>query len=233
LGRWQGGYVAGDLPLPDEAWLSTNWLRDWVLPVPATPDPATDPASWRGPLLGTAPAWLPGAVAALWAERDRLLAAVEALPRCLCHRDLWASNLLAAPDSGPDGEIAIIDWSQAGVGVLGEDPANLAFDSAWMYALPSDDLLTTIPLIIDEYCAVLREAGWAGDERAIRAGYAAIGALRFGLNAKFVHLLATDPARGAHAVASHGEPLAVLVARRIAVVTHALEGLDAARVLLR
>jgi len=75
------------------------------------------------------------------------------------HRDLWASNLLAAPDSGPDGEIAIIDWSQAGVGVLGEDPANLVFDSAWMYGLPSDALPTTIPLVLDAYCAGLREAG--------------------------------------------------------------------------
>ncbi len=229
LGRWQGAYAAGRIPLPDAPWLSTDWLRAWVPPVPATPDPATDPASWRDPPLDRAPSWLPGAVAALWARRDALLAAVEALPRCLCHRDLWASNLLAAPDSGPGGEIAIIDWSQAGVGVLGEDPANLVFDSAWMYAVPSDDLPTTIPLVIDEYCAGLREAGWVGEERAVRAGYAAIGALRFGLIARYVLLLATDPARGTHAVASHGGPLSALVARRIAVVTHALEGMDAAR----
>ena len=60
-------------------------------------------------------------------------------------------------------------------------------------------------------------------------GYAAIGALRFGLNAKYVLLLATDPARAAGAVASHGGPLDALVARRLAVVAHALAGLDAAR----
>jgi len=232
LGRWQGGYAAGALPLPDEVWLSTEWLRAWVQAVPATPDPATDPALWRGPLLDTAPAWLPGAVAALWAERDALLAAVEALPRCLCHRDLWASNLLAAPDGGPGGAIGIIDWSQAGVGVLGEDPANLVFDSAWMYGVSSDDLPTLIPLVIDEYCAGLREAGWAGDERAVRAGYAAIGALRFGLLTNNVRLLATDPACGAGVVASHGGPLSALVARRLAVVTQALAGMDAARALL-
>lgn len=232
LGRWQGRYAAGGLPLPEEAWLSTNWLRDWVLPVPATPDPATDPTAWAdAPLVG-APAWLPGAVAALWAGRDALLAAVERLPRCLCHRDLWASNLLAAPDGGPDDAIAIIDWSQAGVGVLGEDPANLAFDSAWMYGVPGEDLPRLAPLILDEYCAGLREAGWAGDEGAVRAGFAAIGALRFGLNANYVRLLATDPARGATVVAHHGGPLATLVARRLAVVTHALAGLDAAQALL-
>ena len=212
LGRWQGGHAAGCVPLPDAPWLSADWLRAWVLPVRTTPDPATDPASWRGAPLDLAPAWLPGAVAALWAERDALLAAVEALPRCLCHRDLWAANLLAAPDGGPDGAIAIIDWSQAGVGVLGEDPANLVFDSAWMYGVPSDELPTLLPLVLDEYCAGLREAGWTGDERAVRAGYAAIGALRFGLNANYVLLLATDPARGAHAVASHGGPLSTLVA---------------------
>lgn len=233
LGRWQGAYAAGALPLPDAPWLSAGWLRAWVPPRPATPDPATDPASWRGPLLDAAPTWLPGAVAALWAERDALLAAVGALPRCLCHRDLWASNLLAAPDDGADGAIAIIDWSQAGVGVLGEDPANLVFDSAWMCAAPHGDLSTSIPLVIDEYCAGLREAGWRGDEGAIRAGYAALGALRFGLLADNVRLLATDPARGAVAVASHGGPLDALVARRLAVVAHALEGLDAARALLR
>jgi len=232
LGRWQGGHAAGCVPLPDAPWLSADWLRAWVLPVPTTPDPATDPASWRGAPLDLAPAWLPGAVAALWAERDALLAAVEALPRCLCHRDLWAANLLAAPDGGPDGAIAIIDWSQAGVGVLGEDPANLVFDSAWMYGVPSAALPTLLPLVLDEYCAGLREAGWTGDERAVRAGYAAIGALRFGLNANYVLLLATDPARGAHAAANHGGPLSALVARRLAVVTHALAGMDAARALL-
>jgi len=232
LGRWQGGHAAGCVPLPDAPWLSADWLRAWVLPVPTTPDPATDPASWRGAPLDLAPAWLPGAVAALWAERDALLAAVEALPRCLCHRDLWAANLLAALDGGPDGAIAIIDWSQAGVGVLGEDRANLVFDSAWMYGVPSAALPTLLPLVLDEYCAGLREAGWTGDERAVRAGYAAIGALRFGLNANYVLLLATDPARGAHAVANHGGPLSALVVRRLAVVTHALAGMDAARALL-
>jgi hypothetical protein len=229
LGRWQGGYAAGQLPLPDDAWLSTDWLRDWVPPVPATPDPATDPAAWAdAPQIGV-PAWLPGAVAALWAERDALLAAVEALPRCLCHRDLWSSNLLGAPDGGPESEIVLIDWSQAGVGVLGEDPANLAFDSAWMYGVPGDALPTLIPLILDEYCAGLRDAGWSGDEGAVRAGFAALGALRFGTLANNVRLLATDPARGATTVANHGGPLSALVAWRLAVVMHALAGLDAAR----
>jgi len=67
--------------LPDAPWLSTNWLRDWVLPVPAPPDPATAPRSWcAGPL------------AALWAERDALRAAVEALPPCLPPRSLGVES---------------------------------------------------------------------------------------------------------------------------------------------
>jgi hypothetical protein len=102
-----------------------------------------------------------------------------------------------------------------------------------MYAGPGEHLPALIPLVLDEYCAGLREAGWAGDERAVRAGYAALGALRFGLLSNTVRLLATDPARGAHAVASHGGPLPALVARRLAVVVHALEGADAARALLQ
>jgi len=126
----------------------------------------------------------------------------------------------------------LIDWSQAGVGVLGEDPANLVFDSAWMYGLPSDDLPLLIPLVLDEYCAGLREAGWRGDERAVRAGYAAIGALRFGLLANNVCLLARDLARAADAVASHGGPLELLVTRRLVLVTGALAELGAARALL-
>lgn len=192
LGRWQGAYAAGMRPLPAASWLSTDWLRAWVPQSGAATDPATDPANWRDPLLAPAPPGLPAAVAALWHERDALLAAVEALPACLCHRDLWAYNLLTPSDADEAEEIVLIDWSQAGVGVLGEDPANLVFDSAWMYAVPAADLPVLSRLVLDEYCAGLRDAGWAGDEGAVRASYAAIAALRFGLLARWVLALAAE-----------------------------------------
>ena len=56
---------------------------------------------------------------------DEILARIERLPRVLCHRDFWVTNLIYA-----DGKIALIDWDTSGWGYLGEDLASLIADEA-------------------------------------------------------------------------------------------------------
>lgn len=56
---------------------------------------------------------------------DEILARIERLPRVLCHRDFWVTNLIYA-----EGKIALIDWDTSGWGYLGEDLASLIADES-------------------------------------------------------------------------------------------------------
>ncbi|KGR82028.1 aminoglycoside phosphotransferase family protein [Lysinibacillus odysseyi] len=56
---------------------------------------------------------------------DEILTRIERLPRVLCHRDFWVTNLIYA-----EGKIALIDWDTSGWGYLGEDLASLIADES-------------------------------------------------------------------------------------------------------
>lgn len=56
---------------------------------------------------------------------DAIFARIEQLPRVLCHRDFWVTNLIYA-----DGNLALIDWDTCGWGYLGEDLASLIADES-------------------------------------------------------------------------------------------------------
>src|SRR5947209_11043405 len=95
------------------------------------------------------------------------------------------------------------------------------------------DLPAFARLILDEYCLGLRDSGWRGDEGAVRATYAAIAALRFGLLAGSLLAFVHDAARHEVWEARYQRPIARIVAPRLAVVTHALALADQGRALLR
>ena len=93
-------------------------------------------------------------------QRESLLGLIETLPRTLCHLDVWENNLIRRAD----GEVVLIDWAFAGDGAVGEDIGNLILN----VALPDDALADVDRRLTDAYLGGLREAGWAGDERAVR-----------------------------------------------------------------
>ena len=106
------------------------------------------------------PATLRRGLVRLHARREALLDLMERLPRALCHLDVWEGNLIRRPD----GEVVLLDWSFAGDGAVGEDVGNLILNVA------GDDLDARLT---DAYLAGLRDAGWTGDERAVRLGICA------------------------------------------------------------
>jgi hypothetical protein len=129
LGAFNGGFMT-TRPVPDEPWLSREFLRGWLAWVETSwgdvAERVADPATWDHPVAVAAyPAPVAADAMRAWAVRRTLLAALDLLPRTFCHFDAYRPNLFARQASdGSVGTVAI-DWVFAGRGAVGEEIANL------------------------------------------------------------------------------------------------------------
>jgi hypothetical protein len=176
LGTTQGAYVAGAAPLPDDPWLSRDWLRGWVEVcgrsfVPALIEP--EGAGWDDPRLAPLLDLRPRAVA-LWERRDELLRIAQSAPPTLTHWDFWPANVFV------DGaDVIAIDWSQVGIGGLTHDLDQLTLDPVWMQVRPDASLDALESAVFHGYLAGLREAGCDVAPEQVRRWYAATAAARY------------------------------------------------------
>lgn len=196
LGRFNGAYLAGH-PLPDDVWLTHNWLRnylrraapmvDWVLQNPAHP-------VVRRALPGLA---LPLTLA-FWDERARILAALDALPQTFCHQDAFGRNLFYrdAPKEGDlfdevseVAEVVALDWGYAGIAPVGAELAPLIAMAMSLAKFPSSQARELDRACFEGYLEGLREAGWEPDVRQVRAGFAFSLPTRYTLGAVIGELL--------------------------------------------
>src|SRR5262249_39765504 len=149
-------------PLPDESWLSRDLLRTLLARrYPATLRQIQQPETWARPLVRQ---MFPTPVAArlleLWAARERLLAAIERLPRTFCHHDSWRLNLFVRPRAAGGEETVAIDWALAGVGALGEELGQFVAGSLMLDEV-SDDVALRLPAVAwAGYLAGLADSGW-------------------------------------------------------------------------
>jgi hypothetical protein len=177
LGRLNGQYLVDRTP-PTYSWLSRSVLRQRAqrnAPFWNAPEPIGD----RDLLARLFRADLPQKARRIWDERDHLLNVIDALPQTLVHGDADRRNLFAR--RGPDGdETVAIDWAWTGVAALGEELVNLIAASALWYQVGVGDLAPLTELCLDSYLAGLTDAGWHGDERLPRVGFAIGTALRYG-----------------------------------------------------
>jgi hypothetical protein len=151
---------------PDHPAWSRGFLRDYLAEKAAgVPYGLLDEvAAWAQPLVRASfPAGLEVAMRRLHADQARLLGWVEAGPRTIAHLDVWPLNLFAV-----GGGLGLVDWAFAGDGALGEDPGNLVFDAVLDLHHPASMLPDLDVAVYRGYLDGLNEAGWDGDERAIR-----------------------------------------------------------------
>src|SRR5918994_3854081 len=133
LGRFNGAYLAG-APLPDQPWLSRGWLRDFVEPSgPNVADLERLAGPGASPLMRQLyPSSVVSEITRLWTERERFLAALDRLPRTLCHQDAFRRNLLHR--AGPEGEeLVAVDWAYAGHGAVGGELGQLVVASLFFF----------------------------------------------------------------------------------------------------
>jgi hypothetical protein len=175
LGHTQGSYVT-TIALPDEPWLSRNWLRSYVTQRDGDLHLLDDATSWRDPRIAGAFAGPPIEQAtAMRHDQPRFLDALDALPRTLCHLDLHPANLFA---DGDERTVAI-DWSFVGIGAIGEDAGNLVPDAVLDFHVPAARIDDLHAAVASGYAAGLRDAGWDGPAATMRLGMAATIAAKY------------------------------------------------------
>jgi Ser/Thr protein kinase RdoA (MazF antagonist) len=230
LGRFNGAYLVGR-PLPDAPWLCRDLLR-WRTALAAPfwdrlAERRDDPRVRRG--------W-PGEVAdrghRVWAERARLLAALDGLPQVLCHGDAERRNLFARDADGGTETVAI-DWACTGPRAVGAEAATLVAQSVlWARDRDPTELPALARRCYGGYLAGLREAGWAGEERMVRLGFAAVAALQFVALTGVAFVGTTGDAERPRYEAAFGATLEAILDRHAAMQPFLLDLADEARHLL-
>jgi hypothetical protein len=190
LGRFQGAFAAGR-PLPAEPWFPRDWLRQYV--EACAPFVAWALANtFRGHPLADRlwPADVREGVLRVWEERAVLLDALDELPQTVRHGDANVGNLFARHDAAGAPETIAIDWELCAQGAVGEDLAGmLRARTRVRQELPPNALRD---LVFGGYVDGLRDAGWRGDDDAVRLGHAAGAALRDCFHTMAFELIAED-----------------------------------------
>jgi phosphotransferase family enzyme len=169
LGQAQGRIAVTGV-VPSHPWLTRSFLRDYVLSKRMDRGILYSDEAWQRPLArDNFPDGLRRGLVRLHEERELFFSLMERLPRTLCHLDVWPKNLFA----GKDGTFTVVDWSFVGEGALGEDVGNLVPDSVFDLFVAARDLPDLDREVFTRYVSGLREAGWEGDERAVRLGMCA------------------------------------------------------------
>ena len=172
LGTTQGAYASGAAPMPDQPWLSRNWLRGWVDVCTQFVTTIRDDSRWRDPRLASLQP-LRERVSDLWDRREELFAIADEPPPTLTHWDFWPMNLYAGAD------VVAIDWSQVGISGVTHDLDQLTLDTVWMHIRPDESMHALEALVLPAYVEGLREGGFEVTTELVHRWYSAAATLRY------------------------------------------------------
>lgn len=216
LGQFNGAYLAGR-PVPEYAWLTRGRVKSWLIDAQPIienlhqflheakrPHWLTEPQIKR--------------LLAIWARREPLLQALDRLPRTLCHHDAFRRNLFALQE-----RTVAVDWQILGTGAIGEEMVPLVGITLQFMNMAPAKLQALEETVLDGYVAGLRDAGWQGDERLARFGYAASAALFIGVATVGCWPSVARESRYKLAEKAIGHPIADIIANFGALQDHFLD----------
>ena len=163
LGRFNG---AGLSEPPAFDWLPRNWHSAIA---PGLADAFADlDQLLENPLARAAlPIECKDEIAAIWRDRRIFQDALAQLPRTLCHTDAFRRNILHRGD-----EVLLLDWALASIGGLGEELVCLVAVSLYYEGFSAEYAEALDETVFAGYIAGLRQAGWTGEAKLARIGYA-------------------------------------------------------------
>jgi hypothetical protein len=232
LGRFNGAYLAGR-PIPAYPWLcGPATLRGMLDHFAGAQDVLHDARTWQHPLIRRAlPASAAGRLPRLWSERGPLLDGLERLPRTLCHKDAWRRNMFAAPGAVDRDQLVLIDWAYVGYGEIGLDAGDLFAASYSLFGVETCEPWELDQVVFENYLAGLYAAGWPGERRVARFGYATYAALKYGCLTFWLRS-AIDQDSQAMWERLSGRPIAEFIENQGRLVAYLLDLADEARGLL-
>ena len=180
LGQFNGSSLVRGHVQPMTPWLSRGRLHAWMVSAETLFARLEQYAA-----SATARVWLSAQsmqrMRRMLRSHQALLAQLDRLPFCLCHHDAFRRNLLARDDAQGRAQTVAVDWAMFGYGGVGEEIGiTAALALAWLEvdgALARD----LDRFIFDSYVEGLADAGWHGDLRLVRFGYAATASLAIGV----------------------------------------------------
>ena len=165
LGRFNGAWLAHNPP-PAQPWLARSWHAAIVPNL-------SDAFSQLNELLEhplarlTLPLEAKDEIKAIWHDRNLFRTALGRLPQTFCHYDAFRRNVLYRAN-----EAVLIDWALAGIGGVGEDLVSLVAVSLYYEGFTAAYAEELDQLVFASYLKGLRQAGWSGDVKLARIGYA-------------------------------------------------------------
>ncbi len=221
---------------PAYSWLNTNVVRFFAEAefLRSYMDPANPQGVWASPLLqsviSTATA---ERVLGVWAEAEQFAAANERLPQVLGHLDAHRRNLMIRRATDGEEQTVAIDWAFIGTAAIGTELGEFLPGSALNFDIHPFELVDYDSAIYAAYLEGLYEAGWQGDERAVRLGYTSYVALRYGVfQAAWIPFMLDGDRKAAHEQ-DYQLTAAEIAAGWSALIEYGLDRADEARRLAR
>jgi hypothetical protein len=172
FGQFNGAYITSSRSIPDEPWLGTGWLRNMIKG--GEPFAPKIEVMLQHPLLQPVlPVDAAEQFRKLWNERERFLSVLDQLPQTFAHQDPVRRNLFLRRKADGEYETVAIDWAYVGRAAIGMEIAAHLNIGLIFNEIPLASVQEFDTLLYQNYLEGLRDAGWQGDARQVRLGFAA------------------------------------------------------------